>query len=108
MATPSKALCTSHATTRSSHLASPILVFPIPVFLNRRAAFVGRLNHEALTGFWAAMSQEMLYFTNDDEERYSIQAHDLLLRNLSIQAAQAPLGYPVWNSGPVHLRYSPL
>jgi hypothetical protein len=31
-------------------------------------------------------------------ERYSIQAHKSMLRNLVIQAADSPLGYPVWTS----------
>jgi len=34
---------------------------------------------------------------NDDEERYSIQAHKVLLRNLTVQAADPPLGYPIYN-----------
>lgn len=36
--------------------------------------------------------------TNDDEERYSIQAHDFILRNLTIQSSDPPLGYAVYNS----------
>jgi len=46
-------------------------------------------------------SLELLYFTNDNEERYSIQAHPTLLRNLTTQAAGPPLGYPVYSSGAV-------
>lgn len=71
---------------------------------------VGRLNSEAVRGHWASLALELLYLTNDDEERYSIQAHPVLLRNLTIQAADPPLGYPVYSSGlvsvPVHV--SPL
>ena len=37
------------------------------------------------------------YLANDDEERYSIQAHKVLLRNLTVQAADPPLGYPIYN-----------
>nr|XP_014720128.1 pecanex-like protein 4 isoform X2 [Equus asinus] len=44
---------------------------------------VGKLNAEAVRGQWANLSWELLYATNDDEERYSIQAHPLLLRNLT-------------------------
>jgi len=62
---------------------------------------VGRLNGECVRGQWASLALELLYFTNDDEERYSIQAHPTLLRNLSIQAADPPLGYPVYSSGAV-------
>ena len=36
--------------------------------------------------------------TNDDDERYSIQAHQYVLRNLTIQASDPPLGYCIYNS----------
>jgi len=62
---------------------------------------VGRLNGECVRGQWASLALELLYFTNDDEERYSIQAHPTLLRNLTIQAADPPLGYPVFSTGAV-------
>lgn len=62
---------------------------------------VGKLNSEAVHGLWASLALELLYFTNDDEERYSIQAHPTLLRNITIQAADPPLGYPIYASGPI-------
>ncbi|CAH1261821.1 PCNX2 [Branchiostoma lanceolatum] len=61
---------------------------------------IGQLSGEAVCGQWASLSLELLYFTNDDEERYSIQAHPVLLRNLTVQAADPPLGYPVYSSLP--------
>ncbi|XP_047922222.2 pecanex-like protein 4 isoform X2 [Anser cygnoides] len=64
---------------------------------------VGKLNDEAIRGQWANLSWELLYATNDDEERYSIQAHPVLLRNLTVQAADPPLGYPVYSSELLHL-----
>ncbi|XP_061468411.1 pecanex-like protein 4 isoform X2 [Rhineura floridana] len=64
---------------------------------------VGKLNSEAVRGQWANLSWELLYATNDDEERYSIQAHPILLRNLTIQAADPPLGYPVYSCEPLHV-----
>ncbi|XP_038400787.1 pecanex-like protein 4 isoform X1 [Canis lupus baileyi] len=64
---------------------------------------VGKLNAEAVRGQWANLSWELLYATNDDEERYSIQAHPLLLRNLTVQAADPPLGYPIYSSKPLHI-----
>ncbi|XP_020775389.2 pecanex-like protein 4 [Boleophthalmus pectinirostris] len=63
---------------------------------------VGRLNGEGVRGQWANLSWELLYATNDDEERYSIQAHPFLLRNLTVQAADPPLGYPIYSSVPLH------
>ncbi|CAG0888107.1 unnamed protein product [Cyprideis torosa] len=69
-----------------SHLCS---LGPTPVTLFR-------LNPEAVRSLWANLSWELLYLTNDDEERYSVQAHPVILRNLSAQAADPPLGYPIF------------
>eukprot|EP00795_Rhopilema_esculentum_P002949 gene2949-1198_t len=60
---------------------------------------VGRLDSENVKAIWSSLSLELLYFTNDDEERYSIQAHPSHFRNLVIQAADPPFGYPVFSSG---------
>ncbi|ESP02796.1 hypothetical protein LOTGIDRAFT_110843 [Lottia gigantea] len=62
---------------------------------------IGRLNEEVVKGQWANLSLELLYLTNDDEERYSIQAHPTILRNLTVQAADPPLGYPIFSSRPL-------
>lgn len=62
---------------------------------------VGRLNAEVVRGQWANLSLELLYMTNDDEERYSIQAHPAILRNLTVQAADPPLGYSIFSSEPL-------
>lgn len=40
---------------------------------------------QAVQGQWANLQWELLYLANDDDERYSIQAHASLLRNLMIQ-----------------------
>ncbi|EDV29124.1 uncharacterized protein TRIADDRAFT_37100 [Trichoplax adhaerens] len=60
---------------------------------------VGILSSECIQSQWSSLALELLYFTNDDEERYSIQAHQAILRNLTVQAADPPLGYPVYASG---------
>jgi len=59
---------------------------------------LGKLNPEAVQGLWASMGHELLYLTNDDDERYSIQANPPLLRNLTMQAAPTPLGYPAFEA----------
>ncbi|KAJ3241348.1 Pecanex-like protein 4 [Chytriomyces hyalinus] len=65
---------------------------------------VARMNHVLMRGIWANLAYELFYLTNDDDERYSIQAHKKLLRNLIIQSADPPLGYPVYlSSGAVEL-----
>ncbi|KAM3871015.1 pecanex-like protein 4 [Diretmus argenteus] len=70
--------------------------------LQEQLVQVGRLNGEGVRGQWANLSWELLYATNDDEERYSIQAHPTMLRNLTVQAADPPLGYPIYSSAPLH------
>ena len=65
--------------------------------------YIGSLNAEVVRGQWANLGLELLYMTNDDEERYSIQAHPTILRNLTVQAADPPLGYPIYASPPVSI-----
>ena len=69
--------------------------------LQDEVVHIGTLNAAALGGIWTDLALELVYLTNDDEERYSIQAHEHLLRNLSIQTAEPPLGYTVYSSGMV-------
>ena len=38
---------------------------------------VGRLNPEVVKGLWASLNFELLYLTNDDDERYSIQEREI-------------------------------
>lgn len=64
-------------------------------------AHMGSLNQEMVRALWSSLSLELLYMTNDDEERYSIQAHPVILRNLTIQSADPPLGYPIYASPPI-------
>ena len=67
--------------------------------LGQLPMFIGQLNTDCVKSIWSALSLELLYLTNDDEERYSIQAHPNLLRNIVTQAADVPLGYPIYFSG---------
>ncbi|KAJ3123213.1 Zinc finger MYND domain-containing protein 12 [Nowakowskiella sp. JEL0407] len=57
---------------------------------------VGTLNSDCAKGIWANMIFELMFLTNDDDERNSIQAHQLLFRNLMTQCADPPLGYPIF------------
>ncbi|KAL0212056.1 hypothetical protein RCL1_005682 [Eukaryota sp. TZLM3-RCL] len=36
---------------------------------------------------------DLLFFGNDDEERFSVQSHPLLFRNMLLQAGPSPVGY---------------
>ncbi|KAI8834623.1 hypothetical protein BJ741DRAFT_650080 [Chytriomyces cf. hyalinus JEL632] len=68
------------------------------------ACQVARMSHVLMRGIGANLAYELFYLTNDDDERYSIQAHKKLLRNLIIQSADPPLGYPAYlSSGTVEL-----
>ena len=67
--------------------------------LLRLPMFTGTVNPECVTSIWSALSFELLYLTNDDEERYSIQAHPNIMRNILTQTASPPLGYPIFSSG---------
>ena len=64
---------------------------------------VGELDGECVRGIWSALSLELYYMTNDDDERFSIQALPPLLRNIITQSADPPLGYPVYSSGLISL-----
>ncbi|CAD5125272.1 DgyrCDS13519 [Dimorphilus gyrociliatus] len=60
--------------------------------------FIAALEEESVKSQWANLSLELFYMTNDDDERYSIQAEPSILRNLTVQAANPPLGYPLFIS----------
>jgi len=57
---------------------------------------VGELRPEVVQSIWASASVELRYLANDDDERYSIQAHPTLLRNMVLQSAE----YPIYVSPP--------
>ena len=93
------------------HIEQSPTSFPLPqstytahvLTLQEMVMNMGQLNPEALHGIWADLSFELFYLTNDDEERYSIQAHPTVLRNLTIQSADPPLGYSVYSSSILRL-----
>ncbi|CAE8711565.1 unnamed protein product, partial [Polarella glacialis] len=58
---------------------------------------VGELRPEVVQSIWASASLELRYLANDDDERYSIQAHPTLFRNMVVQSAE----YPIFVSPPI-------
>ena len=58
-----------------------------------------QFRREVVRGIWANLNMELLYYTNANDERFSIQAEKDILRNLLVHLAEAPLGYPVYSSG---------
>ncbi|OQR81302.1 pecanex 4 [Thraustotheca clavata] len=67
-------------------------------------ATIVSINRAACEGIWAGLGIELLYMTNDDDERFSIQSNPQLLRNLLVQSADPPLGYPVFCTGAVMVK----
>ncbi|CAD8210057.1 unnamed protein product [Paramecium pentaurelia] len=62
---------------------------------------VFRFDSEVIRGIEANLQMELLFATNDDEERYSIQTHEQFFRNMIIEGSELPLGYAPFYSGPV-------
>lgn len=73
------------------------------LFLQDEDCTICKLNPVAVKSIHNSMIMELLYMTNDDEERYSIQSHKQLLRNLCIQFAEPPIGYPVFSTGVINI-----
>ena len=65
-------------------------------------AHILRISTTSVKSIWSDLMLELYYFTNDDEERYSIQAQQSLLRNICIQTADSPLGYAIFSSKPMY------
>ena len=67
---------------------------------NKESTFgLYEFRREVVRGIWANLNMELLFTTNNNDERFSIQAEKDVLRNLLIQLAEVPLGYPVYCSG---------
>ena len=60
---------------------------------------VFEFRREVARSIWANLNVELNYFTNANDERFSIQAEKDILRNLLVHLAEIPLGYPVYASG---------
>ena len=57
----------------------------------------------AWEGVWVGSGVELMYFGNDDDERYSIQAHEGIMRNTIVQAGEAPVGYAAYTGEEVSI-----
>ena len=64
-----------------------------------------QFRREVVRGIWANLNMELLYYTNANDERFSIQAEKDILRNLLVHLAESPLGYPVYSSGAITLNF---
>ena len=60
---------------------------------------VFEFRREVSRSIWANLNMELNYYTNANDERFSIQAEKDILRNLLVHLAEIPLGYPVCASG---------
>jgi hypothetical protein len=61
--------------------------------------YIFKADETILKSVWNNLRFELLYATNDNDERYSIQTHPTLLRNLWVEACEEPFGYPSYQSG---------
>jgi hypothetical protein len=52
-----------------------------------------------IKSIWNNLRFELMYAANDNDERYSIQTHANLMRNLWTEACEEPFGYPSYHSG---------
>ena len=60
---------------------------------------VFEFRREVARAIWANLNSELIYYTNANDERFSIQAEKDILRNLLVHLAEVPLGYPAYASG---------
>jgi len=60
---------------------------------------------EVIRSIWANINMELRYYTNANDERFSIQAEKDILRNLLVQLAETPFGYAVFSSGAKTITY---
>lgn len=67
--------------------------------LSEDSVRIGQVRSSVLESLWASCAFELRYLANDDDERYSIQAHPTLFRNLAVQSAE----YPIYVSPPTTL-----
>ena len=68
---------------------------------------VFEFRREVARAIWANLNSELIYYTNANDERFSIQAEKDILRNLLVHLAEAPLGYPAYASGAQVVYYWP-
>ena len=54
--------------------------------------YVCSLNRATIEAIWSTLSLELFYLTNDDEERYSIQAHPIILSQF-LQASKMAINW---------------
>ncbi|KAI6654664.1 hypothetical protein LOD99_1058 [Oopsacas minuta] len=71
--------------------------------LKPQLVHVASLQPESLHGMWSSQLFELLYLKNEEEERYSVQQEEHILRNISTQAGDYPIGYPVFSSAPLYI-----
>lgn len=60
--------------------------------------YVFKVDEMIVKSIWNNARFELLFAANDDDERYSIQTHPSLLRNLWVEACEHPFGYPSYTS----------
>jgi len=79
------------------------IISAVSLSLQEDEWLVGKLDSAPIQSIWSSLALELYYVSNHDDERYSIQSNVTLLRNLTVEAANPPLGYPAFVSSPTLL-----
>jgi hypothetical protein len=65
---------------------------------NITSLYMFSLDRYAVEAVWNNLRFELLFVGNDSDERYSIQTHEALVRNLLVEGCEEPYGYAEYYS----------
>lgn len=66
--------------------------------LNRKEWTVFKMNHEWMRALWSNDVRDIIFYSETDGERDSIQQNEAFLNNMILQSADIPVGYPAFTS----------
>ena len=69
---------------------------------------VFQTKHEWIRALWSNDEKNIIFYSQQDNERISIQHNDVLLNNMIMQAADIPVGYPAYTSEIIDSYTNPL
>ncbi|KAK8896026.1 Pecanex-like protein 4 [Tritrichomonas musculus] len=69
---------------------------------------VFQMKHEWIRALWSNDEKNIIFYSQQDNERISIQHNDVLLNNMIMQAADIPVGYPAYTSEIIDSYTNPL
>ena len=66
-----------------------------------------KMNHEWMRALWSNDERDIIFLTNNDNERDSIQENQVFLNNMILQAADIPVGYPAFTTEIIDSYFNP-